>query len=34
MIIYMILALAGMFALFLGFLYGCGRIVDEAGGES
>jgi len=31
--IYMILILAGAYALFSGFLFWCGRIVDETGGE-
>ncbi len=31
--LYMVLILAGTFALFYGFLVWCNRVVDEAGGE-
>lgn len=31
--LYMVLMLAGTFALFYGFLAWCNRVVDEAGGE-
>jgi hypothetical protein len=31
--LYMVLLLAGTFAVFYGFMAWCGRVVDDAGGE-
>lgn len=30
---YMIVLLAGCFVLFAAFVYGCGRVVEQSGGE-